>query len=116
MDAMDKGLTLPLNRCCNSTEMSQNKSGNSFECENGNEANVTCQHPSHWQKHDWKEVAINETADGPQVTFRVAEKLPKLLVDGEYCVGAILDEGRDILKGTFMDCHTPCRGNTPCFR
>ena len=118
MDAMDEGLALPLNKCCNSTQkMFYNESGNSFECENGNEeANLTCQHPSHWQKHDWREVVINETADGPQVRFIEAAKMPKMLVDGEYCVGAILDEGRGTLKGTLMDCHTPCHGSTPCFR
>ena len=67
--------------------------------------------PSYWRKHDYDDVEIDETAG--EVKFALRGET-KRLEEGKYCVGAILDDDR--LWASFMDCHTPCGGITPCLR
>ena len=117
VEDVDAKMNKNLTRCCDSGEkMIFNKSGNALGCDREQKdttTSVSCPDPNLWKKYDWKhyEVEIDETAG--QVTFGLSGET-KGLDEGNQCVGAILNGGR--LWATFMDCHTPCDGTTPCLR
>ena len=97
--------------------MFHNNSGNQLECdrENDKKVNITCSQSSRWQKYDWEhdDVEFNNTTD--EITFGNSRKRTKNAVQDKYCVGVSADTtGR--LERIFMNCHTPCNGNVPCFR
>ena len=115
---VDAEIPLRLTRCCNPSEkLFHSKSGNLLECdrENENKVNITCSHPSRWQKYDWKhdDVEFDNTTD--EITFGNKRKRTKNAVHDKYCVGVGAGTtGR--LEKIFMNCHTPCNGTVPCFR